>query len=89
MLLYQQLKVLSEIINTSLSDGETGERVDEPIIDGGLVERIEFVSPWKIVVVLKNGVKIAVESDVYGDVELCETVECVYESTYLKIYVDG
>ena len=94
MLLYQQLKVLSEIISTSLSDGEKGERVDEPVaIPSDHVERVVFEKPWKVVIVLRNGVRIAVEPDFYSEIRGCDPKRdddsCYLENLYLKVYRDG
>jgi len=89
----QTYYILSRLINASLSDGETGEGSGEPVaIDGGLVERIEFVSPWKMVIVLRNGKRIAVEPDFYNEIRYCsedDGDECFLENLFLRIYEDG
>jgi hypothetical protein len=90
----QTYYILSRLINASLSDGETGSPEPSPVaIDGGLVERIEFVSPWKMVIVLRNGKRIAVEPDFYNEIRLCNPErdgdDCYLENTHLRVYEDG
>ena len=91
MLLYQQIKVLSEVISTSLSGGETGEHVDEPVaIPSDHVERVVFEKPWKVVIVLRNGSRIAVEPDFYSEIRYCDpnrdSDSCYLENLYLRVY---
>ena len=90
----QAYYVLSRLINASLSDGETGEGSGEPVaIDGGLVERIEFVSPWRIKIVLKDGKKLAIEPDIYPEIRLCSPErdgdDCYLENLLLRVCEDG
>jgi len=87
------LEYLSEVISASLSSGETGGGAGEPVIEGSMVERIEFVSPWKIVIQLKNGRRIAVEPDFYSEIRYCDpnrdSDSCYLENLYLRVYEDG
>jgi hypothetical protein len=89
----QTYYILSRLINASLSDGETGEGSGEPVLDGNMIDRVVFQSPWRIIIILRGGRRFAVEPDIYPEIRLCNPErdgdDCYLENTHLRVYEDG
>jgi hypothetical protein len=90
----QAYYTLSRLINASLSDGETGEGSGEPVaIDGNMIDRVVFQSPWRIIIILRGGKRIAVEPDFYNEIRLCSPErdgdDCYLENLFLRVCEDG
>jgi len=61
---------------------------DKVVIDSSVVGLIIFEKPWRLSILLRDGRKIVVESDIYEDASNCKTVECIYENTYLNRWIE-
>jgi hypothetical protein len=90
----QYVNFLSRLINASLSGGETGEGSGEPVaIDGNMIDRVVFQSPWRIIIILRGGRRFAVEPDIYPEIRGCDPDrdgdDCYLENTHLRVYEDG
>jgi hypothetical protein len=87
----QTYYILSRLINASLSDGETGEGSGE--LDGNMIDRVVFQSPWRIIIILRGGRRLAVEPDIYPEIRLCNPErdgdDCYLENLFLRVCEDG
>ena len=70
------------------------ERILREGIDGESIQRIE-ASPYRVIIVLRNGLRIVVEPSADGNVWACREeramfyMDCIEENLSLRYEVDG
>jgi len=59
-------------------------------IDGSMISKVVQQNPWTLIIVLKDGRRIAVEPSLSEDAEECGgDVDCILDSLSLEIREDG